>query len=198
MTNTITNKDLTVITPPFRVWFANLFEPKIFTDSQGNSSGKPKYSVGMIFPESTNIDNLKRAVNYAMVKKWPDKKIETLKANIYIPFKSGDTVEWDDIDNNSTLVVAKSTKIVKIKNEYREDIDNPDEIYSGCWMRAIITAFAYDTLGKGVTFILKAVQKLKDDMRFDGSMSAEEGFDDELSKNRNESTTDFDPFGIPF
>ena len=67
------------------------------------------------------------------------------------------------------------------------------EFYSGCWARASIYAHPYDMpIKKGVTLILKNVQKLRDDDSLGGSRSsAASDFDDDMSE-KGEAASDFD------
>ena len=68
-------------------------------------------------------------------------------------------------------------------------ITDPDEIYSGCRVRASLLPFAYDTQGnKGVSFLLGNVQKLGEGPRLDGRLRAEDEFD-----ALEEEPTDLDP-----
>jgi ssDNA-binding protein len=52
-----------------------------------------------------------------------------------------------------------------------------DEIYSGCYAKATLNCYAYDTSGnRGVAFGLRNIQKLGDGDRIDGRVSAENDF----------------------
>lgn len=58
-----------------------------------------------------------------------------------------------------------------------------DELYPGCFVRASLAAFGYDTQGnKGVSFALNNLQKLGEGERLDGRVSAENEFEADLSQ----------------
>lgn len=59
---------------------------------------------------------------------------------------------------------------------------NADEIYPGCYCRAtiVIKAYAHESGGKGYTFFLGNVQKVKDGERLDSRVAAEDDFNEEL------------------
>jgi hypothetical protein len=57
-----------------------------------------------------------------------------------------------------------------------------DEFYSGCYGRASISFYAYNTSGnKGIAAGLNNIQKLEDGERLAGGSSAEEDFGDDLA-----------------
>lgn len=58
-----------------------------------------------------------------------------------------------------------------------------EDLYAGCFVRASLTAFGYDTSGnKGVGLALNNIQKLADGERIDGRIKAENEFDADLSQ----------------
>jgi hypothetical protein len=59
------------------------------------------------------------------------------------------------------------------------EIDDPEELYAGCWCRATITVYPYDNIGKGAAFGLYNLQKVADDDSFSNRTSAEDDFADE-------------------
>ena len=57
-------------------------------------------------------------------------------------------------------------------------ITDPSELYPGCFVRASLRPFTYDTNGsKGVSFALNNLQKLRDGERIDGRLRAEDEFE---------------------
>lgn len=54
---------------------------------------------------------------------------------------------------------------------------DPSEVYSGCYMRATLTAYAYDKGGgKGVSFGLQNLMKVKDGEPLSSRATAENDF----------------------
>lgn len=171
------------MTGEFRVTFPNVFEPKQF----GN--GKPKYSCGLIIPKTADMSAYKNAITKALTETWPDAAKRPKK--LINPIKDGDTDEMEDgtlrkdkypeIEGHY-LISASSTYKPGVVDHTPKEIINPQEFYSGCYARAILTCFAYAPNPKnpqsksGVGFGLQYVQKLRDGEPFSGRRKAEEVF----------------------
>lgn len=170
-----------VMTPRFRVAFERVFKPEAFEE------GKPEmYSLTMLFPKGeSDISDLKRVAKEAKKAKWGDKAPKKLKT----PFKDGDAEEYEDYDGFEGMIVIRATSKWKpgVVNKKLQNITDESEFYSGCWARATLQAFAYDQIGKGVSFAVMNLQKLEDDEAFVGGASAEDDFDDEVSESSDEA-----------
>lgn len=164
----------TIVTPVFRVSFPNLQEPKAF------ENGKPKYSVVMLFDKKEDLKGLKALCNAAITKKWADatKRPKTLKS----PFRDGD-VERGDTDGYAGCVFITASSLQKPGIVYANKSIIPaaligEELYAGCYARAVVSAYAYDKMGnKGVAIALQHIQKVKDGDAFSGRMKLEDAFD---------------------
>jgi len=55
--------------------------------------------------------------------------------------------------------------------------DDEAAFYAGCWAKAILNPFAYEGDGKGVTFGLGNLQKVRDDDPFSGRPPAADQFE---------------------
>lgn len=176
------------ITPRFRVSFPNVFEPKSFQDQPA------KYSLVMLFDKKTDLKELKRAANNAAKEKWGDK----IPKNIRMPFRDGD--EKSDLQGyeNTIFVTASSKQRPGIIDQQKNQITKEDEaFYAGCYARATLIAFAYDTAGnKGVSFSLQNIQKLADGDSFSGRRAAEDEFDAVEDDSDNEDNYDSDNMGL--
>jgi hypothetical protein len=77
---------------------------------------------------------------------------------------------------------ANSNEKPGIIDQYKNEILDPSEVYSGCWGRASINFFPFNSNGnKGVAVGLNNIQKLGDDDHLGGARtSAEEDFDDDF------------------
>ena len=72
---------------------------------------------------------------------------------------------------------ANSTSRPGIVDAHCQPIIDPSEVYSGCFGRASITFFAFNSNGnRGIACGLNNLQKLKDGPRLGGKASAEQDF----------------------
>lgn len=180
-----------IITPPFRASYANIVKPR------RTPSGDMKYQISMIFPKGTDLTAMKTAAKEAAQEKWgPD--ASKWPKNLRLPFRDG-AERQEEAYKNAIFVGASADRKPGIVDQNKQEIIDEDEIYSGMWARASVTAFAYDNSGnKGISFGLNNVQKLKDGERLDGRRSAEDDFKDVpvdpgfVSKDPGSSTSLFD------
>lgn len=89
--------------------------------------------------------------------KTPSKKQAVLKAKGYEGFSE---------DPNAIYLQVSS----KFKPQVFDRNKNPiaaSEIYSGCWVLALLRVYSYDNKTKGVGFGVVSLQKLADDARFE-------------------------------
>ena len=164
-----------VVTNVVRLSYANLFEPKSIQGS------KPKYSVSLIIPKSDNatLAKIETAIDAAIeagTAKFGGKRPN--KAALKLPLRDGDTERDDEAYANSMFVNANSTTPPQVVDESLSPILDRSQVYSGCYARASITFYAFNTNGnKGVACGLGNVQKLRDGEPLGGGhVSAEEDF----------------------
>jgi hypothetical protein len=185
--------------PEFRVSFENIHKPRAFKEGM-----EAKYSVTMLFPKNADLKELKRAAANAASEKWGDDKSRWPK-NLKTPFRNGDK-ESDQEDYAGKIFVRASSKEKPALVDQKLDPIPSDEngravFYSGCYARASLVAFAYDTQGnRGISFSVMSVQKTRDGERFGGRRSAVDEFDaveDSSEKESSyESSDDSDSFGL--
>lgn len=160
-----------VITPKFRVSFPAIFKAVSF------EGGPPKYKINMMFPKGTDLSGMKEIAKAAVEAKWPDaaKRPGPLRN----PFRDGDKEKPDWPEYADTIFVSASSKMKPgLVDQNREPILMEEDFYAGCYARASVTAFAYDTMGnKGVAFGLQNVQKMADGEPFSGREKPEDEFD---------------------
>ena len=158
-----------VTTPEFRVSFPDVFRAKAF---QG---GEPKFGLSMIFDKKADLSALKVAAKRAVEEKWGKK----IPAGLKNPFRDGAEKEHLDGYGEGTVFVNATTKQRPgLVNVSLQAIVDEQEFYAGCYARATVSAFCYDTAGnRGVSFGLHNVQKLRDGESFSGRVAAEEDFD---------------------
>lgn len=164
-----------VVTDVVRLSYANLFEAKSIQGS------KPKYSVSLIIPKSDNatLARIEAAIDAAIeagIAKFGGKRPN--KAALKLPLRDGDTERDDEAYANSMFVNANSTTPPQVVDESLSPILDRSQVYSGCYARASITFYAFNTNGnKGIACGLGNVQKIRDGEPLGGGhVSAEEDF----------------------
>lgn len=164
-----------VVTDVVRLSYANLFEPKSIQGS------KPKYSVSLIIPKSdkATLAKIEAAIDAAIeagIAKFGGKRPN--KAALKLPLRDGDTERDDEAYANSMFVNANSTTPPQVVDESLAPILDRSQVYSGCYARASVSFFAFNTNGnKGIACGLGNVQKLRDGEPLGGGhVSAEEDF----------------------
>lgn len=173
-----------VITGKVRFSYANVFEPKAM-----NENSAPKYSVSLVIPkkDKKTLDKIKAAIESAIeegkTSKWGGKVPKSLKT----PLRDGDEEREDDeVYQGMMFVNANSGNKPGLVDADLNPILDKSEFYSGCYGRASINFYAYDSNGsKGIACGLNNLQKLEDGERLaGGGASAEDDFgksdDDDL------------------
>lgn len=168
-------------TPPFRLSFPNVFQSTSYEGSP------PKYSISMLFyPDLMNkkqkklYDAMVSAADEAVRTKFKIGKGKKIPANFKMPFREGD--EKPDLDGygDGCMFAGASSKMRPgVVDLDGCEIDDPEDLYPGCWCRATVTVYGYDNIGKGAAFGLYNIQKLKDDASFSSRTSAEDDFADD-------------------
>lgn len=165
-------KDTQIVTPVFRMAFPNLLAPR------EDMSKRLCYSVVALFPEGTDLTNMKRAAKAAAAAKWGDDEAKWPQG-LNSPFTDGNTK--GKTDGNGTFRVWKgyeNTTAVSFKRIASLDapvvvlgtdqlVTDPKEVYGGRWARAQVNAFAYEK-GKerGIAFGLNMIQLREHDEPF--------------------------------
>jgi len=159
-----------VMTPEFRVSFPNVFKP----GRALQEGAEPKYGMSMLFPKGADLKALKAAAAAAAKEKWGDK----IPKGIRDPFRDQGEKEYEGYEDGAIFINATSKLKPGLVDSQREDIISDEEFYAGCYARATINAFAYDTAGnKGVAFGLNNVQKLRDGDPLGGRVRAADDFE---------------------
>lgn len=173
---TITNTDTKVITGKVRLSYAHLFKPQAIDDSS-----EPKYSVCLLIPKSDK-DTLKKikaateAAKQAGISKFGGK----IPASLKTPLRDGDEERPDQEEYAGCYFLNASSKQKPgIVDRQKNEIMDSTEVYSGCYGRASINFFAFNTAGnKGIACGLNHIQKLDDGDFLGGRSRAEDDFDD--------------------
>lgn len=169
---------MALITPKARLSFPNLFTPKA-----GMNGGDEKYSACLVFAPGTDLSELEAAALNVAKEKWADKAEGLLRTGrLRWPFRTD--VEEKGYEPGSVFINVNSKNQPGVVGRYAGPdgkpvaIEDPLEVYAGCYVRASVKAFAYDTSGnRGISFGLNNIQKLDDGPRLDGRKRAEDEFD---------------------
>ena len=176
--------------------FVHLNEP-----SSATPEATPKYGLNVIIEKGSEDERkIKRAIkecytaNAKMFNNAPFDKIIKSRT-FHNPLKNGDEVNEEreeqgkdritEYEANMFLRVT-SAKQVKVVDKHKEEIIDPDEIYSGMYVRVNIKPYAFDKAGnKGIGFFLNIVQKVADGERLSGGGATADVFDDEGDENED-------------
>lgn len=162
-----------VITPEFRVSFPNVFRT---AKPMAGATGDPKYGLTALFKKGEDISALKAAAEEACIEKWGPK--DKWPKNLRSPFRDAGEKEFDGYVEGAIFINATSKQRPGLVDANMNDIIDETEFYAGCYARASINAFAYDTAGnRGVAFGLNNVQKLRDGEPLGGRTRPEDDFE---------------------
>ena len=181
-----------VTTGKVRFSFCNVWEPKA-----PKGGGDPKYSVTLLIPKSdtATLGKIKQAMAEAR-----ESYVSRNGANS-LPVKPNHTLHDGDGVRDSgdpygpeckgcyVITVSSKQKPV-IVDAFRNEITDPLEVYSGCYGRASINFFGYNSNGKkGISAGLLAIQKLHDGDPF-GTIGSADDFDDGYADTDNAGAED--------
>ena len=166
-----------VITGKVRFSYVNIFKSRAFQAGQD-----AKYSVCLLIPkeDKATIKKIKAAIDAAVQdgisSKWGGKK----PANLKQPLRDGDAERADEAPEYEGMYFlnCNSTQKPGIVDKDLNEILDPDEVYSGCWGRASINLFPFNTNGnKGVACGLGNIQKVRDGEPLGGRTNASAEFE---------------------
>ena len=176
-----TSMSTKVITGKVRFSYVNIFKSRAFQAGQD-----AKFSVCLLIPkeDKKTIKAIRAAVDEAIQdgisSKWNGKK----PANLKLPLRDGDAERADEAPEYEGMYFLNCNSSQKpgIVDKDLNEILDPDEVYSGCWGRASINFYPFNSNGnKGVGVGLNNIQKLKDGDRLGAARaSAEDDFSDDF------------------
>lgn len=179
-------KGTKVVTGKVRLSFVNLFTPRAQVEG-----GAPKYSALLLIPKSdtATIEAIEKAQQAALEigkDKFGGKVPKSWKNTLRDGDAEKDLDEYPEYEGHMFMSVsANEAYPPKVVDTGLQPILDQAEIYSGCYARVSINAFAFNTNGnKGVSFGLNNVQKLADGDPLGGNVAANpeddfEALDDE-------------------
>lgn len=166
-----------VITPKGRLSYPHLFEPQI-----PPGSVDPVYSCTIVFEDGADLSEMKKAAREAGIEKWGEKYEAAVKAGkIRSPFREDG--EEKGYPEGSVFINIKSKAAPGVVSIFPGAdgkpmrIEDPSQVYAGCYVKASVRAFAYEVNGnRGISFALNNIQKVADGNRLDGRSRAEDEF----------------------
>ncbi|HUM60286.1 MAG TPA: DUF2815 family protein [Clostridia bacterium] len=179
----MSNKNpMKVITGPETLWsYVNAWEPKSINGST------PKFSVQLRIPKTDKetLAKIEKAIKAAYEDgtaklKGNGKSVPPLDV-LKTPLRDGDKSFPDDPTYAGYMFLnANNTQAPGIVDADRQPIIERREVYSGCFGRASISFYAFNTNGnKGIACSLNNLQKIKDGTPLGGHSRAEDDFADD-------------------
>lgn len=156
--------DTSFVTPdPVRLAFPSLFEatPVMKGDP------KKKFQAVLLIPPGSDLSAYKAAAKAAMIEKWG----KAVKLGDNFGLKSADAKAakgTDGYEEGGFYINTRSDYQPGVVDERAVPVSDPEKVYAGCWVNVFLTAYAWEhpAKGKGVSFGLEAVQKVRDGERF--------------------------------
>ena len=169
-----------VITGKVRFSYVNIFKSRSFQTGQ-----EEKFSICLLIPkkDKATVEAIKKAIEAAKKQGAADKWGGKIPANLKLPLRDGDAERAEEAEEYKGMYFlnANSSQKPGIIDVYKNEILDPTEVYSGCWGRASINFFPFNSNGnKGIGVGLNNIQKLNDDEPLGGARaSAEDDFADD-------------------
>lgn len=166
-----------LITPKFRVSFANVFRPQP-PMAGSKPDAKPKYGLTMLFPKDADLSALKHAAHMAAVEKFGDKlKDPNFAKTLRSPFRDQGEKQHEGYVPGCIFVNATSAQRPGLVDQNVQPIIEESQFYSGCYAIASVNAFAYEQMGnRGVAFGVNNIQKVGDGEPLGGRVRPEAEF----------------------
>ena len=170
-----------VVTGKVRFSYCNIFEPR---EPQGG--GDPKYSVTLLIPKSdtATLNKIKLAIADAREAFCSRNGANALPARPNHTLHDGDGERpnggefGEECKGCYVITVSSNNKPVLVHAD-KTPLTDPQELYSGCYGRAIINFYVYDTQGnKGISAGLNGIMKLYDGEPLGGGVVTDSDWDD--------------------
>lgn len=183
MAKIINNRE--IVTGEVRLSYAHLFTPVARPNALPGEA--PRYSVCLLIDkaDTATVKAITDAIEAAIVAGIPTRFNGKRPKNLRTPLRDGD--EERDLDKNPEyaghyFINCNSTRQPGLIDTNRQQIIDPNTIYSGCYAKAHIQFYAYSASGNvGVACSIVNVLKTRDGESFGGTaLSAADAFADEF------------------
>lgn len=165
-----------IITPPGRLSFAHLIEPKI-----GEDGGKPRWETVLLLPPGSDVKPLLQGLEAAIVelfgprKDWP----RNLRKPEDIVLPAPEKGKYAGYEEGWTAISCSNSKQApEVIDAMKAAVSNPKEVYAGRWARLAVRPYAYKNKTMGGSLWLTHVQLLKHDEPLAGGPRAKDVFDE--------------------
>lgn len=170
-----------ITTGKVRFSYCNLFEPRAVQEGQ-----EPKYSVTLLIPKSdkATLAKINEAVKAAKADYAQKHGGKPLPANCKTTLHDGDGErpsgdEFGEECKGHYVITVSSKKKPVLVDANKLPITEESELYSGCYGRAIINFYGFDTQGnKGISAGLNGIMKLHDGEPLGGGIVQDSDWDD--------------------
>lgn len=169
-----------ITTGKVRFSYVTLAQPKA-----SEEGAEPKYSLVLLIPKSdtATLQKIKKAIAEATTAFRARNGEASLPANPMSPLHDGDGQKPNGGDYGDECkgcwVMNASSKIKPLMlDEFGNDI-NPNEIYSGCYGKAVINFYGYNNRRKGIGCGLLGVKKMHDGDPLGGVVATVDDFEDD-------------------
>ena len=170
-----------ITTGKVRFSYLNVFSPRVIDD------GPAKYSVTLLIPKSdkATIAKMKAAMEAAKTNYISKNAGKKLPANLKHTMHDGDGErpnggEFSEECHGHYVITVSSKNPPVIVHADKTPITDPQELWSGCYGRAILNFYVYDTNGnKGVSAGLNGLMKLYDGEPLGGGVVTDSDWDDD-------------------
>ncbi len=149
---------------------------------QTTQNGKKQWGCSLLFPKGTDMTPYENAALEAAKAEWGDKAVQLIKDGlVHNPFLDGDGPQGKSKKTGEPHAGFPGTVFLRVISgeDYRPKLVNKkvlpitgkDELYSGCYVYAVINAFTWENKekGKGISFGVSMIQFAKDGERLGGS-----------------------------
>lgn len=171
-----------ITTGKVRFSYLNVFTPR------ATQEGAPeKYSVTLLIPKTdkATIKKIKAAIEAAKANYLAKNNGKKLPANLKTTLHDGDGERpsgdsfGPECKGCYVITVSSNNKPVIVHAD-KTSLTEQSELYSGCYGRAIINFYVYDTNGnKGVSAGLNGIMKLYDGEPLGGAVVTDADWDDD-------------------
>lgn len=177
-----------------RINYANIWEPRSYEGAD------PKYSLSAIIPKDNGelVEKVRKAIDAAIedgkARKWGG----VIPEDLMLPLHDGDEEKpEDEAYVNSFFLNANSDEAPHIVDRHVKPINDPKEVYSGCYCNVTISFFPFKVRdNKGVAVSLGNIQVIRKGPRIIGKAPAEKDFepindDDDFVEVSDDEVPDF-------
>ena len=181
-----------ITTGKVRFSYCYLFSPKTMDD------GSEKYCVTLLIPKSdkATLSKIRAAIEAAKTSYIQRNSGKKLPSNLKNTLHDGDGErpnggEFGEECHGHYVMTVSAKNPPVIVNSDKTPITDPRELYSGCYGRAVLNFYVYDTQGnKGVSAGLNGVMKLYDGEPLGGGVVTDSDWDDGWEDDEDDSFDD--------